>query len=491
MAKSILHYHRAAFPAVWLATLEPRRAVEQFGAELRADGSLVLAWDFLRGVYDPQTGAALKVAVGDPAAFAPWLATQAHDGGVVLFAANLHRFVQNPAVVQSLSNAVPDLEVRQNTIVALVPPGMPLPSELDRVFTLCEHALPTRGELAQSLAAVRRGNAKGEVDEARVLDAGTGLTAAEFANAVALSMVLCSGEIRADVVADEKAAQVRKNSSLELGHYDETFATLGGLENLKAFCARAVASPIARGVMLLGVPGTGKSAFAKALGSEARLPTLQLDMGRIFGSLVGQSEAQLRAALAVVDAMAPCVLFIDEIEKGLAGGASSGQTDGGVTSRVIGTFLSWLNDHESRVFVVATCNAMDKLPPEMLRAERWDAVFFVDLPTPDERAALLQIPTRAFGVAPAKHGSAPDLTDWTGAEIKTLCRLAAGVLDTTLADAARYVVPIAKSRAEDIQRLREWAKDRAVPASLAPPAPIPIEVAPAGITRRIQRGKLN
>src|SRR5262249_12397849 len=159
---------------------------------------------------------------------------------------------------------------------------------------------------------------------------------------------------------------------------------LGGLEALKAFCARALrpgrrGDVRARGVLLLGPPGSGKSALARALGNETGRPTLALDVGALMGSLVGATEANVRQALRVVDAMAPAVLFLDEVEKALAG-AGGGQSDGGVSARLLAALLGWLNDRASDVFTVCTANDISRLPPEFSRAERFDATFFLDLP---------------------------------------------------------------------------------------------------------------
>jgi SpoVK/Ycf46/Vps4 family AAA+-type ATPase len=258
-----------------------------------------------------------------------------------------------------------------------------------------------------------------------------------------------------------------KSAALQFSQFTETFATLGGLENLKdwtlnRFKNRRIGLPF-RGILLLGVPGTGKSHFAKALGNEVGWPVLSLDMGRVFGSLVGESEAKMREALKVVDAMAPCILFIDEIEKGLAGvGGSS--TDGGTTQRVGGTFLTWLNDHTSQVFVIATCNDYAKLPPEYTRMGRWDAIFFVDNPGLGEQKEILDIYRHQFEVDLAFP--CPNLDSYSGAEIRQVAIEAAyngGDLDA----AARFVIPISKSQKQQMDALREWAKARTIPASRA------------------------
>ena len=167
----------------------------------------------------------------------------------------------------------------------------------------------------------------------------------------------------------------------------------------------------------------------------------------------------------MVDSFSPCVLRIDEIEKGLSGIQSSGQTDGGTGSRVFGTFLNWLNDHKSRVFVVATCNDIQKMPPEFLRAERWDAIFFVDLPTEKEREIIFNLYQGGYKV----KGTPPDMDGWSGAEIKSLCRIAA-MMGTKIEEAKHYIMPLSQSMAEKIEELRDWARTRTIAASIVEPA---------------------
>ena len=187
---------------------------------------------------------------------------------------------------------------------------------------------------------------------------------------------------------------------------------------------------------------------------------LQLDVGSLMGSLVGQSEERTRSAFKVIDAMAPCIAMIDEVEKAFAGIGSSG--DSGVASRMFGTFLSWLNDHESDVFVVCTSNDIAKLPPEFGRSERFDGIFFLDLPSLEEKDGIWKLYRQLYGIdSTSRH---PDDTNWTGAEIKSCCRLAA-LLDVSLAQAAQNVVPVAVTSAESIDRLRIWASGRCLSAS--------------------------
>jgi SpoVK/Ycf46/Vps4 family AAA+-type ATPase len=270
-------------------------------------------------------------------------------------------------------------------------------------------------------------------------------------------------------VFELKSGMLKKSGLLTLHRGSESFADLGGLDNLKSFCLRAMRSqgsrdPLRRprGVMLLSPPGCGKSQFSKALGNETGRPTLVLDVGSLMGSLVGQSEERTRQALRIIDAMAPCVVTLDEVEKSLSGAGSQG--DSGVSSRLFGTLLTWLNDHESDVFVVCTCNDISKLPPEFSRAERFDGVFFVDLPHKNQRQSIWKLYLEKFQLDARQK--LPDDLDWTGAEIRSCCRLAT-LLDVPLVAAAQNVVPVAVTAAESVEKLRVWASGRCLSADRA------------------------
>ena len=303
-----------------------------------------------------------------------------------------------------------------------------------------------------------------------VLDAVSGLTRYEAENAFSLSLVR-HGRVTSEAVWELKSGMLKKSGLLELHRGQDDFAALGGLDSLKAFCRRSLLQPgrgnplkRPRGVLLLGVPGTGKSAFAKALGRETGRPTLILDVGALMGSLVGQSESNIRQALRIADAMAPCILFVDEIEKALSGVASSGQTDSGVSARLFSSLLTWLNDHTSDVYFIATSNDISKLPPEFSRSERFDGIFFLDLPADAEKSAIWDLYIQQFELDADQ--SRPNDEKWTGAEIRSCCRLAA-LLDIPLSEAARNVVPVAVTASESVDRLREWSNGRCLSATHA------------------------
>jgi SpoVK/Ycf46/Vps4 family AAA+-type ATPase len=263
-----------------------------------------------------------------------------------------------------------------------------------------------------------------------------------------------------------KSQTLKKSGLVQLYRSDQDFSSLGGLSALKAFCKRSLLQPNRsnphkrpRGVLLLGVPGTGKSAFAKALGKETGRPTLVLDIGALMGSLVGQSEANIRLALRIIEAMAPCVAFLDEAEKGLSGASGSG--DSGVSARLFGTLLTWMNDHTSDVYLVVTCNDISRLPPEFSRAERFDGIFFLNLPSAEERRAIWQLYLGQFELDARQK--LPSDEGWTGAEIRACCRLAA-LLDLPLVQAAQNVVPVSVTAAESVDKLRTWASGRCLSA---------------------------
>ena len=228
-----------------------------------------------------------------------------------------------------------------------------------------------------------------------------------------------------------------------------------------AECAK-LGSVTDRALTLANSVATGKSAFAKSLGNETGRPTLMLDIGALMGSLVGETERNVRQALRIADAMSPCILFVDELEKGLSGVGGNG--DSGVSTRMFGTLLTWMADHTSDVFVIATANDVSKLPPELTRAERLDAVFFLDLPVRQERETIWSKYLAEFGL----DASTPRPADegWTGAEIKSCCRLAA-LLSVSPVDAAQNVVPVSTTSGEAVEALRTWASGRCISANSA------------------------
>ena len=464
----------ACFTALWVQTNEPTEATRELTALCRTEGWRLGNWDCDRGMTFPLEPIQMPGVTDtqDPLAIIRALPSVANGSGTTLAVfENLHRFLGATELVQALARQIHTGKNSRCAVIILAP-VVQIPAELEKLFTVVDHELPGHPQLEEIARGVATQD--GELPEgdelARVIEAAAGLTASEAENAYSLALVR-HGKLEPETLWELKSQQLKKSGLVSLHRGTESFQQLGGLENLKAFCLRAMrrqsdakAGNRPRGVLLLSPPGCGKSQFAKALGNETGRPTVILDIGNLLGSLVGQSEGNVRAALKLADAMAPCVLFCDEIEKGLAGATSSGQTDSGVTARVFGSLLTWLNDHESDVFFVGTCNDASKLPPEFARAERFDGVFFVDLPGRDQKDGIWDIYTQHYGLD-AKQAR-PDDTNWTGAEIKSCCRLAS-LLDVPLVQAAQNVVPVAVTAGDKIEGLRQWASGRCLSADRA------------------------
>jgi hypothetical protein len=467
LSDELTDYVRAAFTGLWVQTHEPDKAEREIAQHARQQKWKLAVWDIAHGLRLPNApqAAVPEVGAGDPLAVLRALPTLAEqDGTALLLVHNFHRFLANPEVIQT-TFAQLVAGKQQRTFIVVLAPVVQLPIELEKLFVVLEHALPDREQLlriARELTSDSPDDLPQGADLERVLDAAAGLTRYEAEGAFALSLTRHNA-IQPMSIWELKAQALRKNNLLTLHRGDDGFDALGGLANLKDFCRRALqlgkrVRP--RGVLLLGVPGTGKSAFAKALGRETGRPTLLLDLGALYGSLVGATEANVRQALRIADAMSPAILFCDEIEKALAG--VGGQGDSGVSTRLFGTLLTYLSDHTSDVFFIGTCNDISKLPPEFARAERFDGVFFLDLPGLPEKDAIWDMYRTQFAIPAGQHR--PDDTDWTGAEIKSCCRLAA-LLDVPLTQAAHHVVPVTVTAAESVEKLRTWASGRCLSAS--------------------------
>ena len=457
---------RACFAGVWIESFEHDDALREIAELCRENEWRLASWDIDQGFR--LTGNAAVEDASDPlAAIRAMQSIASDDTPSLVVLINFHRFLGSAEVVQALARQIVEGKANR-TIFIILSPLVEIPTELEKLFIVIDHPLPTRSQLRQIAeeVATEEGELPNGDEMETILDAAMGLTRLEAENAFGLSLVRES-KITADTLWELKASALRKSGLLRLYKGTDDFSSLGGLESLKAFCKRSLLQTIRdplklpRGVLLLGVPGTGKSAFAKALGRETGRPTLVLDIGALMGSLVGQTEQNVRRALRIAEAMAPCILFVDELEKGLSGSAGSGQNDSGVSSRLLGTLLSWLSDNTSNVYVVATCNDISALPPELTRAERLDGIVFLDLPGREQKDQIWNQYIQMFELAPKQR--TPKDENWSGAEIRSCCRLSA-LLDIPLKQAALNVVPVAASAHESVDRLRNWAAGRCLDA---------------------------
>ncbi len=362
------------------------------------------AWSVTQGLVCPAENAQMP-ETEDPVAMLD--AFQKCPVKSIVLARDLHMFLgdaqnPNPVLIRKIKDTI-KIGTNSNRVLAICGCRLKMPAELEKELAVVEFKLPDRDQLNVVLEAIA-GDASvkldGPVNRNLLLDAACGLTTQEAADAFAMSVAKC-GDIKASIVAREKAMTVKRNGVLEIVDLKPGLNDIGGLEQLKdwlgkrkmAFSeeAQAYGLPIPKGVLLIGVPGAGKSLTAKATATIFDVPLLKLDAGKLFGSLVGESESLVRCAIQTAEAVAPSVLWVEELDKSFSGSKSSGQTDGGTSARVFSTFLQWLQEKTSRVFVVATANDVTQLPPELLRKGWWDEMFMVDLPNKTERIEIWKV----------------------------------------------------------------------------------------------------
>ncbi len=389
------------------------------------------------------------------------------------------------------------LPVESKKYLILFSPAPRVPIELQKDVPIIEIPLPDRKVIKQTLKFVadqyKLEEEVGQVEYyPEVLDSALGLTTIQAARAFSKAAVengqITEAEI--PIIIREKEQIIKEGNLLEYFHPDFDFDMVGGMDNLKEWLenrgkgfkdeAKEFGLTTPRGVLLLGVQGCGKSLTAKAIANEWKLPLLRFDIGRVFGSLVGQSETNIRNALQVAEALAPCVLWIDEIEKGLSGVGSSDATDGGTASRVFGTILTWMQEKEKPVFVIATANDISKLPPELLRKGRFDEIFFVDIPNKEERKEIFKIHLKKKKRDPSKFNiekAAGETVGYSGAEIEEIINEALYIAfnkekelsDEDIFEAIKRIVPLTLTMKEEITDLRKWADVRARKASSGKP----------------------
>ena len=482
MGRKIINYIRAGYPGIYLVSPEEQRVEAELKGIAREVGFKLYAWSTTTGLIDTEKGAARQA--NDP--MEALLAIQELPEKTIVILRDFHLFLNgepNPVLLRQLKDTLQHAKSRNKPLIIL---GcrLCLPPELEREVTVVEFSLPGKEELGQVLDGVLESAtlaSLGQKDREAALDAATGLTTIEAENGFALSVAEAKA-IVPTIIAREKAQAVKKNGLLEIIETKESLDSIGGLDVLKDWLlkrrnafgekARAYGLPVPKGLLIIGIPGTGKSLTAKATASVFGVPLLRLDAGRIFAGLVGQSEYNLRSVINTAEAIAPCVLWLDEIEKGMAGSKSSGATDGGTSARVLGTFLAWMQEKTAPVFVVATANDVSQLPPEMLRAGRWDQLFFVDLPNETEREAIWNIQIGKHSRDPRDFDTrqlAKATDGLTGSEIEAVFVEALyqafdddkEPTDLTAARVLTEFVPLSKTMAEQMSGLRNWAKGRA------------------------------
>ncbi len=469
---------RARYPVLYLPTLEEERVESTIRAVADRTSRGVYTWDFVDGYQGNPTDEgfgrrnplqALELAEKLPAS-AP----------AIFVLRDFHRFLDDISIARKLRNLARLLRSQPKNVVILAP-QIQIPAELADLITVLEFPLPTLPDIRQTLSQLLSGtdSALNAQDVEELVRSCQGLSMERIRRIIARA-VATHGELRpedVDLVLEEKRQTIQQTQILDFYPTQASISDIGGLDNLKdwllrrgsAFSERArqYGLPYPRGLLLLGIQGTGKSLTAKAIAHHWHLPLLRLDVGRLFAGLVGESESRTRQMVQLSEAMAPCILWIDEIDKAFAG--ADGRGDSGTTGRVFSTFITWLSEKTSPVFVVATANNIQALPPEMLRRGRFDEIFFVGLPVQDERKAIFKVHLSRLRLHNLKSYDldrlAYETPDFSGAEIEQIIVEAMHTAfsqerDFTTEDileAASQIVPLARTAQEQIQAMQDWA----------------------------------
>ena len=484
---------QAQYPLIYLVTSEEERAEKAIASiATHKPEKRIFVWTLTRGIIEYGEGSPQHGTIPPQQAFE--FAIRHKEPAIFIFK-DLHPFLQDGTgraeVVRWIRDAIAAFKGTRKTII-LMSPFQQVPIELEKEVAVLDFALPSMAELetvlAQQLTAMSGNHLETDVRE-KLVKAALGLTKDEAEKVYRKASVTAdrlTGE-EVEIILSEKKQLIRRNGILEYIEDDGTLASVGGLEELKhwltqrsnAFTERArdYGLPQPKGMLILGVPGCGKSLIAKTTARLWGLPLLRLDMGRVYdGSTVGKSEANLRAALKTAESISPAILFIDELDKAFGGVGGSADSDGGTSSRIFGSFLTWMQEKTSPVFVMATANRVERLPSEFLRKGRFDEIFFVDLPTAEERQDI-------FRIHLMKRRRAIDRFDlvqlanvcegFSGAEIEQA--LVAAMYEAFAQDreftqldiiaACRATVPLSKTMNEQVTALRDWARQRARPAA--------------------------
>jgi len=484
---------RARYPLIFVSSYEEERFTSYLDKLSKRQNKKFFAWSVTSGMcqYGENT---VNESTRDPLSALGYIERQ--TGPAIFLLQDFHPYLSDPSVVRKLRDLGKNLKSTYETLI-LLSPVLSVPVELEKDIAIVDFPLPDRrviGNLLDSIVktvSTRGGisvDMPGEVKE-KLVDAALGLTYNEAENTFARALVTDNALGSRDIerVLAEKKQIIRKSGILDYFHTEEKIANVGGLNNLKKWLEKRSAAfsrkakdfglPEPKGILLAGVQGCGKSLTAKAVSNLWQMPLLRFDVGRVFSGIVGSSEENMRKAINTAESIAPVILWIDEIEKSLSGVQSSSFSDAGTSARVFGTFITWLQEKAKPVFVIATANNIRLLPPELLRKGRFDEIFFIDLPSKDERIEIFNIHIKKRNRNPENFDvlSMAGLSEnFSGAEIEqsiisALFDAFVENRDLNTEDILRSLkasIPLALTMSESVRDLRQWAETRTIPATI-------------------------
>ena len=471
---------KARYPLIYIVTSEEER-VEYL---LKYSTKKYLArtcysWDFIDGYKGNPND--IGFAARNPLEALNLPDKLTPETGAIFILKDYDNFLKDFSVIRKLKNLGKTLKTQPKNII-IVSSELTLPDSLKELVTIVEFPLPSYQEIFDELNRLVKSLQQSVKDETinKLTSACQGLSM-ERIRRVLSKIIAQYGEINDSsviLVLEEKKQIIQKTQLLEFCLADKTLSDLGGLDNFKswlkirsnAFSLSAIkyGLPYPKGLLMVGVQGTGKSLAAKVIAHEWNLPLLRLDFGRLFASLVGQSESRIRKMIAISEALSPCILWVDEIDKAFTNSQNSG--DNGTTNRVLATFITWLSEKTSPVFVVATANNIDWIPPEVIRKGRFDEVFFLALPNFQERQAIFNVHLSKARPEKIENYEIELLSkvtkNFSGAEIEQVIieAMRVGFSESRefrtedMINVSQRFVPLADTKSKEINQLMEWAE---------------------------------
>lgn len=457
----MIHQIISGNPLLWVDSFDYDRVIKNIANKISKlkNKRQIFKWDVTRGVTD-HTGRISYSETIDPSPKAPLDFLYNYGSPAIMILMDYHKYIGEITVWRELLNSIEEFKCSGKTIIIVSPSIDSIPHEITRYITMVDFNFPSFEELLVKIKEIANelniANQYSEDDFRELANSATGLTEFELENALTLSYSKFK-KLTKSFISEQRKQMIKKTPSLEIYDNKQGFEAIVGMERLKEFSKKMIESGNGRGILLLGPAGTGKSLFAKCLGNETNRYTIKFDIGSLMGPYVGETERNTREALRIIDCQSQAVLFIDELEKAFSGVKSESNDS---ARRQGGKILEWMGDKTSDVFIVATANNIQDLPPEFLRAERWDAIFYIDLPNQIQSQQMLEYYCKEYSL----EVTDVNIENWTGAEVKTLCRVASS-LDISLEEAKVYVQPISKVAAEQIAFLKQWASTRSINAS--------------------------
>jgi SpoVK/Ycf46/Vps4 family AAA+-type ATPase len=451
----IINYLRAGFPAFWLQTNEHDYVQETIYSSIR---------DFERKDGLKYQIKEWRVSKETPDPFLALTKFNDEPECTIFFMYNMHWF-DRPVTTQYIKDNY-KLWGSQAKAIVFVSHTKKIPAELEKEFILINLGLPNEEEIKTAVTEISPLKNINPKKINQIINSCKGLSRLEIDSVLALSIVEADGKgFSVETINEHKAQAIRKTGFLDILDNNLTYKNIIGYEQIKRFIDETINNPESKGIMTIGPPGCGKTSLMKAVVGEHKLFGLSVNMGSLFSKYQGETDQNINKTIDIITNIGRCLVLIDEWEKQFAGAASDGSLDSGTTRRATGRWLDFLQNRPKGVYIVGTANSFSGIPNEYLRPGRWDtSPFFIDYPTKTVAYSILEHYCKKKGIKSGQQ--LPDLDLFSGAEIEALVHIAS-MRNISLVDAAETIIPQAKTMKESIENLREWAKDRTIPAEQA------------------------